>query len=108
AVPQRTPTVPIARDVAAAQRRLRLPPQPEPGELDLDLRKAFDLERSRLLHRLRLLGVDWGVALRRRSGRGTFWESWRLAWQPTFAVDLVEASAYGTTVREAATARVAE
>jgi hypothetical protein len=31
-----------------------------------------------------------------------------VAWQPAFAVDLVEASAYGTTVRDAATARVAE
>jgi hypothetical protein len=108
AVPQRTPTVPIARDVAAAQRRLRLPPEPEPREIDLDLRREIDLERSRLLHRLRLLGVDWGVGITRRSGRGTFWESWRLAWQPTFAVDLVEASGYGTTVREAASARVAE
>jgi hypothetical protein len=108
AVPDRTPSVPIARDVAAAQRRLRLPPQPEPRELDLDLRREIDLERSRLLHRLRLLGVEWGVALARRSGRGTFWESWRVAWQPAFAVDLVEASAYGTTVRDAASARVAE
>jgi uncharacterized protein DUF5682 len=108
AVPDRTPSVPIARDVAAAQRRLRLPPQPEPRDLDLDLRREFDLERSRLLHRLRLLGVDWGVALARRGGRGTFWESWRVAWQPEFAVDLVEAGAYGTTVREAASARVAE
>src|SRR5207248_954292 len=51
-VPQRTPGVPIARDVAAAQRRLRLPPQPLPRELDLDLRREIDLERSRLLHRL--------------------------------------------------------
>jgi hypothetical protein len=108
AVPDRTPTVPIARDVAAAQRRLRLPPEPEPREIDLDLRREIDLERSRLLHRLRLLGVEWGVGLRRRSGRGTFWESWRVAWQPAFAVDLVEASAYGTTVRDAASARVAE
>jgi hypothetical protein len=108
AVPQRTPGVPIARDVAASQRRLRLPPEPLPREVDLDLRRAMDLDRSRLLHRLSLLGVDWGVALARRSGKGTFWESWRLAWQPEFAVDLVEASAYGTTVRDAARAKVAE
>jgi hypothetical protein len=108
AVPQRTPGVPIARDVAASQRRLRLPPEPQAREIDLDLRREIDLERSRLLHRLGLLGVDWGVALVSRRGRGTFWESWRLAWQPEFAVDLVEASAYGTTVRAAATARVAE
>jgi hypothetical protein len=26
-------------------------------------------------------------------GKGTFWESWRLRWQPEFAVDLVEARA---------------
>ncbi len=108
AVPGRTPGVPIARDVAASQRRLRLPPEPVPREIDLDLRREIDLERSRLLHRLGLLGVDWGVALVGRRGRGTFWESWRLAWQPEFSVDLVEASAYGTTVRDAASTRVAE
>jgi hypothetical protein len=108
AVPEEAPTVPIARDVAASQRRLRLPPAPEPRDMDLDLRREFDLERSRLLHRLGLLGVDWGVALEARAGRGTFWESWRLAWRPEFSVDLVEASAYGTSVREAANARVAE
>jgi hypothetical protein len=108
-VPDHTPGVPIARDVAASQRRLRLPPQPEPRDIDLDLRRGMDLERSRLLHRLGLLGVDWGVPVPgRRGGRGTFWESWRLGWQPEFAVDLVEASAYGTTVHDAASARVAE
>ncbi len=108
AVPPDTPSVPIARDVAASQRRLRLPPLPEPKDVDLDLRREIDLERSRLLHRLGLLGVDWGVAVVGRQGRGTFWESWRLAWQPEFSVDLVEAGAYGTSVRDAATARVAE
>jgi hypothetical protein len=108
AVPDRTPGVPIAKDVAAAQRRLRLPPEPLPREVDLDLRREIDLDRSRLLHRLGLLGVNWGVALAGRRGRGTFWESWRLLWQPEFAVDLVEASAYGTTVRDAAVSRVAE
>jgi hypothetical protein len=107
-VPAQTPGVPIARDVAALQRRLRLPPQPTAREMDLDLRREIDLERSRLLHRLGLLGVFWGVALEGRRGRGTFWESWRLRWEPEFVVDLVEASAYGTTVRDAATARVAE
>jgi Family of unknown function (DUF5682) len=118
AVPQGTPGVPIARDVAASQRRLRLPPDPQPRDVDLDLRRDIDLQRSRLLHRLGLLNVDWGVRgggrgpfgkiQSRRGGKGTFWESWRLAWQPEFAVDLVEASAYGTTVHDAANARVAE
>src|SRR5439155_1266769 len=77
-------------------------------DVDLDLRKEFDLERSRLLHRLRLLEVSWGSPTENRRGKGTFWESWRLAWQPEFAVELVEASGYGTTVAGAAATKVAE
>jgi hypothetical protein len=107
-VPLDTPSVPLARDVAAQQRRLRMAPEALVRDLDLDLRKEFDLDRSRLLHRLRLLGVGWGTPSEARRGKGTFWESWRLAWQPEFAVDLVEASGYGTTVESAATAKVAE
>ncbi len=107
-VPDDTPAVPLARDVAALQRRLKLAPEALVRDLDLDLRKEIDLERSRLLHRLRLLGVSWGSPTENRRGKGTFWESWRLAWQPEFAVELVEASGYGTTVAAAAAARVAE
>jgi hypothetical protein len=107
-VPEKTPSVPIARDVQASQRRLRMRPAVDTQQLNLDLRRDIDLGRSRLLHRLRLLGIDWGERLPARQGRGTFWESWELSWQPEFAVDLVEAGAYGTTVREAATARVVE
>ncbi len=67
------------------------------------------LDRSRFLHRLRLIGVDWGSpADAARSGQGTFWEDWRIAWRPEFAVDLIAASGYGTTVAQAATAKVAE
>ncbi|GIH10233.1 hypothetical protein Rhe02_83000 [Rhizocola hellebori] len=107
-VPPDTPAVPLARDVAAAQKRLRMPPQALARDLDLDLRKPLDLERSKLLHRLRLLAVPWGQPQERRAGKGTFWESWQLAWQPEFAVDLIVASAFGTTVAGAAAAKVAE
>ena len=109
AVPEETPAVPLATDVAAAQRRLRMRPSALTSELDLDLRRDIDLERSRLLHRLRLLGVAWGsTADMGRRGKGTFWESWRLRWEPDFAVDLIEASAYGTTVSLAAVAKAVE
>jgi hypothetical protein len=107
-VPEDMPSVPLVRDVAAAQRSLRLPPQALVRDLDLDLRREIDVGRSRLLHRLRLLGVNWGTPAPTRSGTGTFWESWRLQWQPEFAVDLVAASGYGTTVAAAATSRIAE
>jgi hypothetical protein len=107
-VPDETPAVPLARDLAATCKRLRLPQEALARDLDLDLRKPVDRDRSRLLHRLRLLGVEWGTPLERARGKGTFWESWQLAWAPQFAVDLIAASAYGTTVTTAAVAKVAE
>jgi hypothetical protein len=108
AVPDETPGVPLVRDLAAAQKRLRLSPSALPRDLDLDLRRDIDAERSRLLHRLRVLDVAWGEPREARRGRGTFWESWRLLWQPEFAVDLIAASGYGTTVLDAASARAVE
>ncbi|GAA0235345.1 DUF5682 family protein [Actinomadura nitritigenes] len=104
AVPDRTPMVPLQRDLQAEQRRLRLRPSALGKEQDLDLRKPTDLERSRLLHRLRLLDVDWGVPAESRS-KGTFRETWTLVWRPEFDVELIEASAWGTTVRDATAAR---
>jgi hypothetical protein len=110
-VPEETPSVPLVADVAATQRSLRMKPSPLETELELDLRRDIDRNRSRLLHRLRLLGVPWGEPAEPEPWRermGTFRESWRLAWQPEFAVDLIEASAYGTTVLAAATAKAIE
>lgn len=108
AVPPDAPAVPLARDLDATARRLKLAQQALVTDHDLDLRKTNDLERSRLLHRLRLLGVGWGTPVQRKSGKGTFWESWQLQWHPEYAVDLIAASAYGTTVERAATAKAVE
>ncbi|GAA1796763.1 DUF5682 family protein [Actinomadura chokoriensis] len=105
AVPDRTPMVPLQRDLQAEQRRLRLKPSALGKEHDLDLRKPTDLERSRLLHRLRLLDVDWGVPADTGRSKGTFRETWTLVWRPEFDVELIEASAWGTTVRGATAAR---
>ncbi|MFA1538983.1 DUF5682 family protein [Actinomadura monticuli] len=105
AVPERTPMVPLQRDLQAEQRRLRLKPSALDKEQDLDLRKPTDLQRSRLLHRLRLLDVNWGEPADTGRSKGTFRETWTLAWRPEFDVELIEAGAWGTTVRGAATAR---
>jgi hypothetical protein len=107
AVPDDAPLTPLAADLAATARRLRLKRDPAPRELDLDLRNPGGLDRSRLLHRLRLLGIPWGrPAASARRSTGTFRETWELAWQPEFEVDLVAAGVHGTTVAGAATARV--
>ncbi|MFE4975487.1 DUF5682 family protein [Kitasatospora sp. NPDC056651] len=103
-VPDAAPAVPLRRDLTRLQRSLRLRPEAVPKDVDLDLRKENDAARSRLLHRLRLLGVDWGVPARSPvNSTGTFRESWRLCWQPEFAVRIAEAAQWGTTVEEAAT-----
>jgi hypothetical protein len=107
-VPASTPGAPLLADLAAAQKRLKMPADAVPKELDLDLRRDIDANRSRLLYRLLALGVAWGKPQAARRGKGTFWESWRLQWQPEFAVDLIAASGYGTTVLAAATTRSVE
>lgn len=103
-VPEETPTVPLQQNLTREQKRLRLPPEASQKVLDLDLRKAGDLERSHLLHRMNLLSVPWGHVERAGGGRGTFHEVWRIQWQPEFAVRLIEAGAWGNTVFDASTA----
>jgi hypothetical protein len=109
AVPPDVPTVPLQRDVEQAQKSLRLKPEALQKTLDLDLRNANDLARSHLLHRLGLLELPWGALAKvGRSARGTFHEIWTLQWQPEFALRLIEASQWGQTVAQAATARVVD
>jgi hypothetical protein len=106
-VPESTPTVPLAQDLTREQKRLRLAPEASLRQLDLDLRKPNDLDRSRLLHRLNLLDVAWGEQeCRRASQKGTFHELWDLQWQPEFAVALIEAGVWGNTIPTAAGAKV--
>lgn len=101
-VPEETPLAPLQQDLTREQKRLRLPAEALERALDLDLRKPNDLDRSRLLHRLSLLGVRWGEA-RHGGGKGTFHEIWRLRWEPEFVVTLIEAGVWGNTIIEAAT-----
>lgn len=103
-VPDSTPQAPVAADLTAIARRLRLRREAEERELDLDLRNPGGAERSQLLHRLRILEIPWGTpSVSARRSKGTFRETWTLCWQPEFEVDLVAASAHGTTVEAAAT-----
>ncbi|MGW1601436.1 DUF5682 family protein, partial [Streptomyces eurythermus] len=104
-VPESAPAVPLQRDLARQQRSLRLKPEALERDLELDLRGDTDAGRSRLLHRLRLLGVGWGEPVRSRGGTGTFRETWRLCWEPELSVRVAEAGVWGTTVRAAARAK---
>ncbi|MFJ3879905.1 DUF5682 family protein [Streptomyces sp. NPDC090077] len=104
-VPDSAPVVPLQRDLTRRQRTLRLKAEAQRRELELDLRKESDAAKSLLLHRLRLLGIDWGTPTASRSGTGTFRETWRLCWEPELSVRVAEAGIWGTTVPGAATAK---
>ncbi|WOX11971.1 DUF5682 family protein [Streptomyces sp. N50] len=104
-VPPGAPAVPLQRDLDRSQRRLRIKPEALERELELDLRKETDAGRSRLLHRLRLLRIEWGEPTVSRGSTGTFRETWRLRWEPELAVRVAEAGVWGTTVLAAATAK---
>jgi hypothetical protein len=106
AIPEETPTVPLARDLAQQQTSLRLKPSSENKLLDLDVRKENDLARSHLLHRLNLLGIGWGEHQQSSGRSSTFHEIWRTEWKPEFAVAIIEANVWGNTIEVAAGAKV--
>lgn len=106
-VPEETPTVPLDADLRARSKTLRLKQQAGAKTLDLDLRRDVDVERSRLLHRLSILEISWGTPAESEvRSTGTFRETWALQWKPEFAVSVIEASLWGTTVAAAAAAKV--
>ncbi len=111
-VPPETPMAPLQQDFDSQVRRLRLPIEATERLLDLDLRKPNDLDRSHLLHRLTLIQIGWGqnadagLQTSARTRGGTFHEVWRIRWQPEFAVQLIEAGQWGSTIAGAATARI--
>ena len=107
-VPAEAPQVPLARDLAAQQRKVRLKPTADVKVLELDVRTPSARARSVLLHRLAALGVPWGRVEEGRGSSGTFRETWRLRWEPELTIRLIELSAHGTTVQAAAAHRLME
>jgi hypothetical protein len=108
AVPDSTPMVPLARSLAAEQKRWRLKPEPVARLLELDLRRPLDLGRSHLLHRLLVLDVPWGRPIDGRGSTGTFREAWQVVWEPELEVLIIEASGLGTTLEAAAGAALTQ
>jgi hypothetical protein len=105
-VPPGQPATPLQQDLTQQQKALRLKPEPTRKPLSLDLRQDGHLQRSHLLHRLRLLGIKWGQPQRVAGGKaGTFHEEWELEWPPEMALDVLDAGRWGNTILAAAAAR---
>jgi hypothetical protein len=105
-IPDNLPLAPLLDDLQRQQKRLRLKPEALERELSIDLRSDGGQDRSTLLHRLTALDVHWGRLMDAGRSRGTFREKWMLAWDPEFAVRLVENLLYGATIATAAAGRM--
>ncbi|MEI5527939.1 DUF5682 family protein, partial [Streptomyces brasiliscabiei] len=96
-----TPRPPLVADVAGRLAALGLTGD---GPFTLDLTRPGDLERSRVLHRLRVLGVPGHE--RTEGPRGgadpRFDERWETRPAPARDAALIEAGAYGASLDEAA------
>lgn len=105
--PPDVPRTPLMADFEAQVRSARLKMSTAETTLELDLREEAHLRKSRLLHRLGLLGIAWGreqAVGSRKEGR--FHEYWLVRWQPDYAVQLIEAGQWGGTVEEATANRL--
>jgi Family of unknown function (DUF5682) len=101
--PADSPMVPLQRDLRDEQRRLKLRPELAKTTLTLDLRNETHLERSHLLHRLRLLNIPWGQVMPVRGKGGTYRETWNVLWMPEYTLRVIEANVWGNTVLDATT-----
>lgn len=106
-VPDEVPKVPLQEDFEATIKSLRLKLSAAPKQHDLDLRNENDLERSKLFHRLAILGIPWASSAYSRS-KGTFKESWMLRWTPEMMIQLIDKAYLGNTVALAAQAILTE
>lgn len=106
AIPADAPILPLPQDVRQLQKRYRLQPSADQVTLDLDLRQPAHLEKSVFLHRLALLGIDWGTTRQASGKSGSFHEIWQLQWEPEYALKLIEANVWGATVEVACTAQI--
>lgn len=104
-VSDQIPMVPLYKDLEVAIKKARLQKDWKNQSLiekHLDLRKPTQLLASRLLHRMFLLEIPWGVELEPdHNPLGNFHEYWELQWLPDFEIKIIEASIWGNTIVEA-------
>jgi hypothetical protein len=106
-VPDEAPPVPLDADLRARARSLKLKIDPLERTVELDLRTSAHRAKSAFLHQLLALGIGWGTVTDDLvRGTGTWHETWALCWRPELSVDIIDAAVWGTTVADAATARI--
>jgi hypothetical protein len=104
---------PLVRDLQRLLQEADLQPLPAIREITLDLSLEPDRQRSRLLHRLQILGIAGftrlgGTDFTSRNDLSRLWEKWSMQWNPEFDSSAIEAARYGPTLADAAANRLTE
>lgn len=108
-VPSAVPRPPLKSDFEAEVKSCRLELAARVIPLSLDLREPAGLRKSKLLHRVLMLGINWGKELEIEGKKhGRFHENWQLQWLPDYEIKLIEAGTWGNTIESAATAMAIE
>lgn len=105
AVPDDIPKVPLQQDFEKTVKSLRLRLSAQPKEQVLDLRKVNELKRSVFFHRLKMLEIPWAVPRSSRT-KGTFKETWKLKWDPSIMISIIDKAYLGNTVHLACLSKV--
>lgn len=104
---------PLMRDIQHLLKQYQLKPQAKSRVVSLDLHDGEDLKRSQILHQLRLLGIAGfqqigGTDLISRQDLSSFWAEWKIVRHPNYEASCIENAIYGTTLIEAAEAKLGE
>lgn len=104
AIPKELKTNPLQEDLEKQVKKLRLKMEPDKKVVEWDLRKPQDLEKSRLLHRLNMLKINWGTnSYGSSKARLSSLENWTLKWKPEMTIAVIEAGIWGNTIKDAVT-----
>ncbi|CAA9298534.1 MAG: FIG00765533: hypothetical protein [uncultured Chloroflexia bacterium] len=108
-----TTVPPLVEDIRRELHEHDLEAAPRERAVELDLRDASGLARSRVLHRLRGLAIQGyelaaGTDLARRDDLTTIGERWRIRWTPELDASCIEAAIYGPSLAEACRSRLVE
>lgn len=95
---QNVPLTPLQSDFELQLKKFRLKKDLEKKEIDLDLRKENDLEKSYFFHRLNILDIKWAKNINQSNKKGTFHEFWESKWEEIYEVNLIESGIWGNTV----------
>jgi hypothetical protein len=111
ALAEGTTLPPLVLDIQRQLAMHNLHPAGPVRTVRLDLAQVAERDKSRLLHRLRVLVIP-GFRLvndaQAKASQGEFIEEWRLSWSPDFDANCIENSRYGVTLVDAAQARLTE